>query len=51
MVTKDDNILDGLSYEDSLYVVCGEDVDRFWSAMEKIQPILEKIPIGWSDKR
>jgi hypothetical protein len=50
MVTSDDNIFDGLSYEDSVYILCDRDIKRYDAIYPKLLKILSKIPIGWNGK-
>lgn len=49
MVTGDDNIFEGKTYEECLFIVCDRDLDRYKKACESIGPILAKIPMGWKD--
>jgi hypothetical protein len=49
MVTKDDNILDNLSYEEALLVVCDKDIERFNKIYREIMPLINSIPVGWNE--
>jgi hypothetical protein len=49
MVVENDNVLDGLTYEQALFLVCDEDVERYAKACLELAPILAKIPEGWTE--
>jgi hypothetical protein len=51
LVTDDDNKLDGLTYEEALFTVCDEDIERFNKIYKEIMPLLNKIPVGWDDRQ
>ena len=51
MVTEDDNIFDGLTYEEALLLVCDNDYERFFKAYDNILEILNKIPLKWDSRQ
>lgn len=48
MVVENDDWAEGLTYEQMLSSVCGS--DKFPETYKKCMELIEKIPIGWSDK-